>query len=148
MGRNVVETIIGAVVLLVAGIFTVYAFTHSGSSSRTVGYDLIAKFDRVDGVKRGSDVTIAGVKVGTVNSIELDQASYVAVTRITVDNAVKLPADSFIKIVSESLLGGAVVLIEPGSEKDMMKPGGEFVKTQGARSLVEILASALAGNPK
>ena len=56
-GRNMIETVMGAVVLAVAGIFLAFAYNHS--SLRTVsGYEVSARFDRVDGVSAGTDVRI------------------------------------------------------------------------------------------
>src|SRR5262245_56239633 len=134
MNRSLIETIVGALVLAVAGIFTAYAFSNSGSA-RATGYELVGKFDRVDGIKRGSDVTLAGVKIGTVTSIQLDPATFWGVVRMSIDNTVKVPAESFAKVTSESLLGGSVVLIEPCcDDKNFLKPGTEFAKTQGFRS--------------
>ena len=145
MPRNVVETIMGAAVLIVAIGFTAYAFSQSGSN-RPSGYELTARFDRVDGIKRGTDVSLAGVKVGSVLGSEIDLKSYQAIVRFTVDGGVKLPADTVAKIVSEGLLGGAVVLLEPGSAEAQLKPGDEIIKTQGARSIVELLAAAALGS--
>ena len=65
MGRNIVETIVGALVLLVAGVFVFYAFTKSDRGA-PAGYEVVARFDRIDGLKRGADVTVSGVKVGAV----------------------------------------------------------------------------------
>ena len=145
MASNVVETIIGAAVLVVAVGFTAYAFSQSGAS-RPSGYEIAARFDRIDGVKRGTDVAVAGMKVGTVISSEIDPKTFWAVVRFTVDSSIKLPADTIAKIVSEGLLGGAVVLLEPGSAEEQLKPGEEIVKTQGARSIVELLAATAAGS--
>jgi phospholipid/cholesterol/gamma-HCH transport system substrate-binding protein len=144
VARNVVETTMGAAVLIVAVGFTAYAFSQSGAS-RPSGYELTARFDRVDGVKRGTDVSLAGVKVGSVLASEVDLKTYTAVVRFAVDGAVKLPADTAAKIVSEGLLGGAVILLEPGSADAQLKPGEEIGKTQGARSIVELLITAAVG---
>lgn len=143
MNRNVVETIVGALVLAVAGLFTFYAFTHSGSA-RPAGYELVARFDRVDGIKRGSDVTLAGVKVGTVASLQLDPTGSTVMVRMVIDNSVKVQDESVAKIASESLLGGSLVTILPccGPEK-MLPPGEEFKKTEGYRSLVDLLIAAV-----
>ena len=75
MGRNIVETIVGALVLVVAGVFVFYAFAKSDRSV-PAGYEIIARFDRIDGLKRGADVTLSGVKVGTVTGFDLDRKTY------------------------------------------------------------------------
>ena len=81
MGRNIVETIVGALVLLVAGVFVFYAFAKSDRAGPG-GNEILARFDRIDGLKRGADVTVSGVKVGSVTGFDLDRKTYQAVVRI------------------------------------------------------------------
>ncbi len=144
MGRNIVETIVGAVVLVVAGMFVFYAFAKSDRGDAG-GYEVTARFGRIDGLKRGSDVTLSGVKVGTVSGIALDSKSYQAVVRMAVASALKLPDDTNAKIVSESLLGGMVIVLEPGADTKMLPPGGEIQHTQDAISLTELIAKFMFG---
>jgi phospholipid/cholesterol/gamma-HCH transport system substrate-binding protein len=139
VGRNIVETIVGALVLVVAGLFVFYAFAksdHAGSD----GYEITARFGRIDGLKRGADVTMSGVKVGTVTGIDLDRKTYQAIVHMAVSSSVPVPADTNAKVVSESLLGGMVVVLDPGGDQTMIKPGGEIVQTQDAISFTELLA--------
>lgn len=145
MGRNIVETIVGALVLLVAGVFVFYAFAKSDRTSPS-GYEIVARFDRIDGLKRGADVTLSGVKVGTVSGFDLDRKTYEAVVRLMISSNVSLPADTFAKIVSESLLGGMVVVLEPGGDTKMLKPGDQIEKPgQGAIPLSELIAKFMFG---
>ncbi|MBN9088813.1 MAG: outer membrane lipid asymmetry maintenance protein MlaD [Reyranella sp.] len=139
MNRNFVETIVGALVLLVAGVFVFYAFAKSDRSGPD-GYEVVARFGRIDGLKRGADVTMSGVKVGTVTSIELDRKTFQAVVRLAVSSSVPIPEDTNAKIVAESLLGGMVVVLDPGGDKTMLKAGGEINNTQDAISFTELLA--------
>lgn len=134
----------GAVVLIVASMFVFYAFAKSDRVDPN-GYEVTARFGRIDGLKRGSDVTLSGVKVGTVTSIGLDSKSYQAVVRMAVASSLKLPADTNAKIVSESLLGGMVVVLEPGADTKMLAPGGEIDHTQDAISLTELIAKFMFG---
>ena len=145
MGRNIVETIVGALVLLVAGVFVFYAFAKSDRSGPS-GYEIFARFDRIDGLKRGADVTVSGVKVGSVTGFELDGKTYQAVVRMSVVSNVELPIDTNAKVISESLLGGMVVVLEPGGDKQMIKNGGEIDKTQGAVPLSELIAKFMFGS--
>jgi phospholipid/cholesterol/gamma-HCH transport system substrate-binding protein len=145
VGRNVVETIVGALVLLVAGVFVFYAFAKSDRSGPD-GYEVVARFGRIDGLKRGSDVTMSGVKIGTVTSIDLDRKTYQAVVHMAVAASVPLPADTNAKIVSESLLGGMIVVLDPGSDTKMLAKGGEIDKTQDAVSLTELIAKIMYGS--
>jgi phospholipid/cholesterol/gamma-HCH transport system substrate-binding protein len=145
VGRNIVETIVGALVLVVAGVFVFYAFAKSDRTG-PAGYEVVARFDRIDGLKRGADVTLSGVKVGTVTSFDLDRKTYQAVVHMMVSSNVTLPVDTHAKIVSESLLGGMVVVLEPGGDKQMLKAGGEIERTQGAVPLSELIAKFMFGS--
>jgi phospholipid/cholesterol/gamma-HCH transport system substrate-binding protein len=140
VGRSVVETIVGALVLVVAGVFVFYAFAKSDRAAGQDGYEIIARFGRIDGLKRGADVTLSGVKIGTVTSIDLDRKTYQAIVHMAVSSSVQVPADTNAKIVAESLLGGMVVVLDPGGDKTMIKPGGEVANTQDAISFTELLA--------
>jgi phospholipid/cholesterol/gamma-HCH transport system substrate-binding protein len=145
VGRNIVETIVGALVLLVAGIFVFYAFAKSDRAGPG-GYEILARFDRIDGLKRGADVTVSGVKVGSVTGFDLDRKTYQAVVRMMVSSSIGLPIDTNAKILSESLLGGMVVVLEPGGDNKMIQAGGEIDKTQGAVPLSELIAKFMFGS--
>jgi len=145
VGRNIVETIVGALVLAVAGLFVFYAFAKSDTRAPN-GYEITARFGRVDGLKRGADVTLSGVKVGTVTGVDLDRKTYQAVVRMMVASNVDLPTDTNAKIVSESLLGNMVLVLEPGGDKQMLKDGGEIEKTQDAISLTELIGKIMYGS--
>jgi phospholipid/cholesterol/gamma-HCH transport system substrate-binding protein len=145
VGRNIVETIVGALVLAVAGLFVFYAFAKSDTRAPN-GYEIIARFGRVDGLKRGADVTLSGVKVGTVTGVDLDRKTYQAVVHMMVASNVDLPTDTNAKIVSESLLGNMVLVLEPGGDKQMLKDGGEIEKTQDAISLTELIGKIMYGS--
>ena len=138
MARNIVETIVGAIVLCVAIAFGVYAFTATDASTPK-GYDISARFSRVDGLKRGADVTMAGIKVGTVTAMELDK-DYYAVVRLSIRNDIKLTTDTFAKVISESLLGGMSITLEPGGDEKFLGPGSLITKTQGAVPFTDLLA--------
>ena len=139
MGRSVVETIVGALVLVVAGVFVFYAFAKSDRGGAD-GYEITARFGRIDGLKRGADVTLSGVKIGTVTAVDLDRKTYQAVVHMALTSSVQVPVDTNAKIVSESLLGGMVIVLDPGGDKTMIKPGGEVTNTQDAISFTELLA--------
>ncbi|MBS0539108.1 MAG: outer membrane lipid asymmetry maintenance protein MlaD [Proteobacteria bacterium] len=145
MGRNIVETIVGALVLLVAGVFVFYAFSKSDRSGPD-GYEIVARFGRIDGLKRGADVTLSGVKVGTVTGFDLDSKTYQAVVHIAVSSRVALPTDTNAKIVAESLLGGMVVVLEPGADKSTIAAGGEIANTQDSIPLTELIAKFMFGS--
>ena len=138
MRRNLIETVLGGVVLLVAGLFLVFAY--SNASLRTVsGYELTAKFDRVDGLNQGGDVKVSGIKVGTITSQNIDPQSYLAVVRFTVDPRIKLPVDSAAEVVSEGLLGSKYLSLVPGADSKTLQPGQEIRFTQSPINLESLI---------
>lgn len=147
MRENVVETLIGAFVLVVAGGFLYFALGSTDVGSRN-GYDLTASFDRADGLTRGTDVRLSGIKIGTVTQQSLNAKTYQAQVLLTIQDDIMLPEDSVIKIASESLLGGTYLSIEPGGSDDMLAAGGEFEFTQGAVDLVNLLSQAVFSSGK
>ncbi|MDX5360090.1 MAG: outer membrane lipid asymmetry maintenance protein MlaD [Alphaproteobacteria bacterium] len=142
MREKLVETLIGALVLAVAVGFFVYAYSRADSEV-SGGYALVANFDRADGLTRGTDVRLSGIKIGQVTDQALDRQTYFAKVTISVDPTIEIPADSSIRVASEGLLGGAYLSIEPGAADDMMKPGDEFLHTQGAVDLIGLLGQAV-----
>ena len=144
MSGNLVESLIGAIVLLVAGWFLNFAYERT-EMTNVGGYELIAKFDRVDGLNIGSDVRLSGIKVGTVTSQELDPETYEAVVRIAISDEVKLPTDTAAAITSEGLLGGSYLSILPGGMEEMLEDGDEFDETQDALDLIAMINRFMYG---
>jgi phospholipid/cholesterol/gamma-HCH transport system substrate-binding protein len=142
MQNSIVETLIGAAVIAVAALFLMFAYTSTGSGPVS-GYDVIAKFSKADGVNVGTDVRLSGIKVGTVEKMSLDPKTYNAVVTLALENTVKLPNDSSVRITSEGLLGNQYLSIEPGSSMQAIKPGGEIENTQGSVDLIGLLGKAV-----
>jgi phospholipid/cholesterol/gamma-HCH transport system substrate-binding protein len=142
-GQQLAETAMGAVVLVAAGAFFVYALSAGAKGLGGGGYEVSARFGQVGALAPGADVTVAGVKVGAVTSLKLDPKTYLAEARLTLDPTVKLPSDSTAKITSDSLLGGQHIAIEPGGASDDLKPGGEIQNTQGAVDLFSLVGQVL-----
>jgi phospholipid/cholesterol/gamma-HCH transport system substrate-binding protein len=139
------ETILGAVVAAVAVGFLAFAVTRAGDASASGGYELTARFDRIDGINVGSDVRLSGVKVGAVTVVELDPDTYLARIRFTLPNDVKIPDDSAVRVSTDGLLGGASLSVEPGGSPDMLAPGAEVQNTQGAIDLLTLISSMMGG---
>ncbi len=137
------ETGVGVVVLALAGTFLAYSLSVGNVKMKSGGYDVTAKFGQAGSLAPGAAVSVAGVKVGTVSEITLDPKTYLAVTKLHLDQTVKLPADSTAKITSDSLLGGVHVAIAPGSAMDDLKPGGEIENTQGAVDLFGLIGQVV-----
>ena len=141
------ETGVGAAVVLAAAAFLVYALSHATQGAGAGTYQLVAKFGQAGSLAPGADVKVAGVKVGSVTGIALDPKTFLARTTISVDDAVKLPVDSSIKITSDSLLGGQHVAIDPGGAAQDLKPGQEFANTQGAVDLFGLIGQVIRPQP-
>jgi phospholipid/cholesterol/gamma-HCH transport system substrate-binding protein len=142
MHRNVIETVMGGVVLLVAVFFLIFAY--SAADLRQVeGYELVARFDQIDGLSPGADVRISGVKVGSVVSQTLDAQSYLAEVRMTIDPSVDLPEDTIAEVTSEGLLGGKFMSLSPGGSDVMLEPGGTIQFTQSSPGLEQLLGQVI-----
>ena len=138
MKTNLLEVGMGAVVLTVCAVFAVFVYSSSQWQAPK-GYEVIAKFDRIDGLMRGSDVRLSGVKVGNVKEIRLDPKTYLAVVHMSLAPHVVLPTDSSAEIVSDGLLGGKVMALVPGGEDATIPPGGEIKFTQAPVSLESLI---------
>jgi phospholipid/cholesterol/gamma-HCH transport system substrate-binding protein len=134
MRRNLIETVMGAVVLLVAALFVYFAY-HTAQVRSAPGYPITASFGKVGGLSVGNDVRISGIKVGSVTTRALDLQSYEAVVTMSIDDGVKLPEDTIAGIASEGPLGGRYVRLEPGTSSTALQPGGAIKETRGYRSL-------------
>jgi len=142
MKKNLIETIMGAVVLIVAAFFLVFAYTTANIET-VEGYKVVAKFDRVDGLNQGSDVRMSGIKVGTVLSQSLDTNDYLAVVTLSIENSVKLPVDTSASITSDSLLGTKYLNLSPGGSDQMLKPGEAIQHTQGSIDLFALIGQII-----
>lgn len=149
MRRNAVETVLGAVVLLVAGIFLFFA-ASTAEVRTTNGYRLEARFYKVGGLAAGSDVRINGIKVGTVTALSLDPETFDAVATLAIRPETKVPADTVAAIGSEGVIGSKYVRLDPGAAKEPLPPGSRITKTRDFRSLEDqvgdIIFLATGGN--
>lgn len=138
--RSLAELLTGAIVLVVAAGFLVYAVTGSGRSlTGGPGMTLTARFDRIDGLAAGADVRLAGVKVGQVVAQRIDPETFLAVLTLRIDAGLRLPTDTSAEIQSEGLLGGKYVALVPGGADRFLADGQEITITQSAVSLESLL---------
>jgi phospholipid/cholesterol/gamma-HCH transport system substrate-binding protein len=136
--RNTAEVLTGAVVLLIAAGFLIYAVAHSGRSTAS-GYALHANFNNIAGLSVGSDVRLGGVKIGSVTDQRINPSNYLADVTMTVDDAIKLPKDTSAEITSDGLLGGKYLALTPGGDEAMLQPGGKITITQSSISIEQLL---------
>ncbi|WP_375230629.1 outer membrane lipid asymmetry maintenance protein MlaD [Roseobacter sp. S98] len=145
MSENTTEVLTGAAVLAAAVAFVVYAGQVSGFSGGAPTYPLEASFRSLEGVSVGTDVRLAGVRVGSVTDVVLNPETYRADTTVSVQRGVEIPDDSAIIISSEGLLGGNFVEIVPGGSPFFYEEGDTIEDTQGAVSLISLLLKFVSG---
>ena len=141
------ETILGFIVIAVAAVFMFYAYGVSGKSIGGDKYRVGAVFGRVDGITVGSEVRIAGVKVGAVAANSLNLETYEADLQLVIDRTIPIPEDSVAKIVTDGLIGGAHVAIEPGASDAMLQEGEKITITQGSVDLLGLAVQAFTSQP-
>jgi len=135
---NYFEIIVGTFVLLAAAFFFLSSFKIS-NVSRGSTYQLIAKFENIDGLNAGSDVKISGVKIGSIDSQFLDEKDFRATLKISIDKNIKLPSDSSAKVSSEGLLGSKYLSISPGGSDENLQNGDEIQFTQSSVNFEDLL---------
>lgn len=145
MRENATEVAVGAVVLTAAVGFLLYLGHVAGVGGLGRTYDLTASFRSVEGISAGTDIRLAGVKIGTVSDITLNAQTFRGDTTLTLEKEVLLPADSAAVIASEGLLGGNFVEIVPGGALENYDAGAEILDTQGAVSLIALLLKFVTG---
>lgn len=138
MQRNMLETVLGAVVLVVAAFFVVIAY-QGGEVQVEDGYNVSAKFDNITGISVGSDVRVGGIKVGVVTGLDLDEETYQARANMSIRHSTKLPEDSTAAVVSSGLLGDKFVSLTPGAMDETLEDGGVIEFTQSSVSLEELI---------
>lgn len=142
MRRNIIETVLGAVVLLVAGVFLAFAY-NSADLQPVAGYKITARFNAVDGLTEGNDVRVGGVKIGSVVDQSIDLESYQAVVVMSIRPDIGLPEDSVAMVSSEGLLGGKYIRIDPGASDKHLVDGSALAETRGIVSLEEMLGKVI-----
>lgn len=145
MAHERAEILTGAAVLAAAIGFVVYAAQGAGLMQAPDSYPLVASFRSVEGISVGSDVRLAGVKVGTIVDLSLNPTTFFADATVLLRKDILLPTDSTILISSEGLLGGNFVELLPGGALENLGPGDEIEDTQGAVSLISLLLKFVGG---
>lgn len=144
MQNGFVETLLGAAVVAVAAFFFYYGWSSTGAGTVS-GYEVVARFDKIDGVSVGTDVRMSGIKIGSVTSQDLDRKTYRALVKMNIKQTIAVPEDSSIKVATEGLLGGTYLAVSPGGSDEMMKAGAEFETTQGSVDLLNLAVTSMLG---
>ncbi len=141
-GRSLMESLLGAVVLLVAVMFVVFAWT-TADVQQVKGYTLTARFLSAGGVSSGADVRVSGIKVGSVAGDHLDETTYEAVVTLSLRPDVKLPTDTVATVASSGLLGNPYIRLKPGSAETTLGDGEEITRTEAPKSLEDLVGEVI-----
>ncbi|PCI01823.1 MAG: outer membrane lipid asymmetry maintenance protein MlaD [Alphaproteobacteria bacterium] len=139
MKRNMIETLLGAIVLVIAVVFFVYGTGKANVGDVSGGYTVKAQFTDIGALNQGDDVKISGVKIGTVAHIGLDPVLYNAEVSMNIASDVELPYDTSARISSKGLLGGAYLALDIGGDTEMLEEGDVIAITQSAQNLEQLL---------
>jgi len=145
MQNHTVETLIGAIVVIVAAAFLYFAYANTNSADLS-GYDVNARFQRVDGLAVGTDVRLSGIKIGSVSALTLDPKTYQATVHLSIKSDVKIPEDSSIMVTSTGLLGNSYLSVSPGGSDVMIPSGGSIQNTQGSVDLMSLIGRFVGGS--
>lgn len=134
------ESVVGGIVLvgLILVIALLQGYSDLTADATADDYPLDARFNRVDGLLKGSEVRLGGIRIGTVERQRLD-SNYQAVVTMRIDSAVRLPLDTSAAIHTDGLFGPKYVVIEPGGDEESLGPGDEITFTQDAVVIGDLL---------
>jgi phospholipid/cholesterol/gamma-HCH transport system substrate-binding protein len=136
--------VIGAVVVFAAAIFLIFAYLHTGSGGVS-GYELNARMPKVDGLGVGTDVRLAGIKIGSVSDLTLDPKTYLVTVHMNIRDDIKIPVDSSVLVTSAGILGSSYLSITPGGDDKMLAAGGYFDNVQGSIDLMNMIGRFATG---
>ncbi|MCW5774426.1 MAG: MCE family protein [Rhodospirillaceae bacterium] len=145
LARADAETIVGALAMVVLAVALWIASAQGKASEEAGGYRVTARFDQIDGLAIGNPVYMAGIHVGSVVKIELAPGTLKPLVTFSLKRGIAVPADSAALVMSDGVLGGKFVRIEPGSESEPMKAGDRFQMVQDSVIVEQILEKIVLG---
>ena len=115
--------------------------------SRTSTYSVDAEFDNVSGVKKGAPVQVAGVVVGEVSAIKLNEDNLAQLT-LRVDNQLKIPQDSIVSVKSQGIIGDKYIQISLGGDLEVFKADDLILETESAVDIESLISKFAFGSAK
>jgi phospholipid/cholesterol/gamma-HCH transport system substrate-binding protein len=145
VNRSTIDLWVGIFVAVGFGAILVLALKVGNllTLDRTPGYRLEANFDNIGGLKLRAPVKAAGVIVGRVESVRLDQKSYEAIVTLRIDREVAFTKDTIASINTSGLLGEVYIGLDAGGDTVMLKDGERIVKTQSAVVIEKLIGQFL-----
>ncbi|MBU1713613.1 MAG: outer membrane lipid asymmetry maintenance protein MlaD [Proteobacteria bacterium] len=145
MKKTSIETYVGIFVLL--GLVCVGYLTIKLGKMELIGdnnYPVYARFQSVSGLKQGSHVEIAGVKIGTIDSISLDKDKK-AVVKMKINKGLVLTDDVIASVKTSGIIGDKFIKISPGGSDTLLNPGETITDTVSALDLEELVSKFVFG---
>ena len=139
--NGLIEILVGGVVFFIALVFIIYAISTTTLNKHfsESAFSVEASFQSVEGIQIGSDVLLAGVKVGSVSRIRLNKKTFQAIITLSLFENYQLPEDTEAVIASDGLLGGKFVLLNVGGSDIILNNGDELLYTQSSMDILNLL---------
>ncbi len=141
MKYSILETSIGLAFIVIVLAFSTMLFKNNTSNSMQY-YSVLAECDNASGVNNGTDVKIAGIKIGYVDNISLNEQNYNAHITIKLNKDIKIPKDSTAAIVTDGFFGGKLIKIDPGSSEEYLNVN-DYINLSSSVNLENILNKLL-----
>lgn len=143
--QRLIEVVVGIFIIIAILCLIFLAFKVSGltSYSYSNAYTVSADFQNIGDLKPRAPVTVAGVRVGEITAISLDDASYTAKVTMRIDSTDKIPVDSTANIYTAGLIGSNYISITPGFSEEYLKDGGQITRTNQAMILQNVIGQLL-----
>jgi phospholipid/cholesterol/gamma-HCH transport system substrate-binding protein len=109
-------------------------------------YNLNARFNTATGLKPGSNVEIAGVRIGQVESISLDPVMKIAMVKLKVQKGIEIEDDAIASVKTSGLIGDKYIMITPGGSMDTLQPGGTITETEPALDIEDLVSKYVFGD--
>ncbi len=145
MRRNLIETVLAAVVLIVAASFVIFVMNLTDRSTKG-SYDVKANFIQTPGLLEGAKVQIAGVQVGYVSRVAVDPVTFDVEVRMEIDQKVEVPTDSSASLTEDGALGGTIVQLHRGEATEMIEKGGFVKRTVSPVNLIDQIGRFIYGS--
>lgn len=142
---------LGVGVFMLLGLAGLVYLTVKLGAGEFVGgdtYPVEARFANTGGLNKGASVMLAGVNVGRVEGIRLDDADYSAIVDMRIRSGVKLPADTMASIKTSGLIGDKFIALAPGAEEEFLEPSARIIMTESAVELESLISKMAFGSVK
>jgi phospholipid/cholesterol/gamma-HCH transport system substrate-binding protein len=149
MKKVSIETAVGVFVLI--GLISVAYLTIKLGKMEWFGdnyYMVDARFDSVSGLKRGAQVDMAGVEIGQVADIRLDNERQVAIVRMKIEKDVTLTDDVIASVKTSGLIGDKYIQLTPGGSDRILEAGDTIIETESALDIEALVSKYVFGDAK